>query len=288
MIRKRPNVSANRLQRGGFTLLEIVIALGLMGMLVGMIFRVAQSSMKLSQAVVETQNETMEQNSFFNLLKNHFEQIPGNAVMRLESYEARNRTLFTLTFQNVPMSFNWGDVPMTAEAVQLATVEQRDGFVDIVLRFYDVEILEDSDSTGDADAEPVAEITLVENMWMCDCEVVDGRTMEPTTVWDNNGQLPLQVKFYCRFSSTADIVQQTFWVVPKQNPEVIMRQIIQQNPGGPQAQPGAGQGGGIDIPGGVQIPGGNGGGGGGGGRGQGGQGGRGNGGDGGRGGPPGG
>lgn len=246
--------------RKGFTLLEVVIALGLMGMLVGLIFRVAQSSMSLSQTVVEEQNLTMERNAFFNLLKNHFEQIPGNAVMRLESYEARDRTLFTLTFQNVPMSFNWGDVPMTAEAVQLATVEQRDGFVDVVLRFYDVEILQDTNSTGDEDAEPVAEIILIRDMWMCDCEVFDSR-LEKATVWDNNGQLPLQVKFYCRFTPTSDIVQQTFWVVPKQNPEVIMRQIIQQNPGGPQVTPGAGQGGGgIQVPGGPNSAGGQGGG----------------------------
>ena len=40
----------------GFTLLEIVIALGLMGMLVGMIFRVARTSVQLSQMVVENAN----------------------------------------------------------------------------------------------------------------------------------------------------------------------------------------------------------------------------------------
>ena len=234
-----------RYRRRGFTLLEVVIALGLMGLLVGMIFRVARSSMQLSQIVVEEQNATMERNAFFNLLKNHFEQIPGNAVLRLESYDSRDgtlsRTLFTLTFQNVPMSFNWGGTPMTAEAIELATVEQRDGFVDVVLRFYDEEILQDSDSTGNDDIEPVAEITLLEDLWMCDCEVVDGRTLEYLTDWDNNGQLPLQVRFYCRFDPTADIVQQTFWVVPKQNPEVVMRQIIQQNPGGPQVNPSQGK-----------------------------------------------
>ena len=196
MIQRRAKYSTSRSQRGGFTLLEIVIALGLMGLLVGMIFRVAQSSMQLSQVVVTEQNVTMERNAFFNLLKNHFEEIPGNAVLRLESYEARERTLFTLTFQNVPMSFNWGETPTTAEAIQLATVEQRDGFVDVVLRFYDVEILEDSDSTGDVDAEPIAEVTLIEDMWLCDCEVIDARTLEPSLTWDNNGQLPLLVKFY--------------------------------------------------------------------------------------------
>jgi len=217
----------------------MVIALGLMAMLVGIVFRVAQSSIMLSQAVVDEQNATMEQNAFFNLLKNHFEQIPGNAVMRLESSEASaRRRLFTLTFQNVPMSFNWGENPMTAEAVQLATVEQRDGFIDVVLRFYDVKILEDTDGFTEEDAKPVAEITLMEDLWLCDCEVVDGRTMEQTLDWENNGKLPLLVKLYCRFDPTADIVQQTFWVLPKQNPEVHMRQMIQKNPAGPQVTPG--------------------------------------------------
>lgn len=250
----KTNHQQQRGRRRGFTLLEVVIALGLMGMLVGMVFRVAQSSMMLSQTVVDEQSATMERNAFFNLLKDHFEQIPGNAVMRLESYEASSdRRLFALTFQNVPMSFSWGETPMTAEALELATVEQRDGFIDVVLRFYDVKILEDSTSTGDEQAEPVAEITLIEDLQECDCEVVDGRTLEQVVDWDNNGKLPLQVKFYCRFEPTADIVQQTFWVVPKQNPEVYMRQIMQKNPGGPQA-PTNGGGGDSGNGGGAQPP----------------------------------
>lgn len=250
---KRGAAKYQRRSSRGFTLLEIVIALGLMGMLIGMIFRVAQTSMSLSQTVVEKQNITMERNAFFNLLKNHFEQIPGNAVMNLESFETMNgRQLFNLTFQNVPMSFDWGETPMTAEAVQLATVEQRDGFIDVVLRFYDVKILEDSESAGDQLADPIAEITLIEDIWLCDCVVVDGRTLDEDISWDNNGKLPLHVKFYFRFEPDIDIVQRTFWVVPKENPEVLMRQIMQKNPGGPQMPDGGGQvpgdGGGVSPP----------------------------------------
>ena len=219
----------------GFTLLEIVIALGLMGMLVGMIFRVARTSVQLSQMVVETQTVTMEKNAFFNLLQHHFENMPGNAIIRLVSKDSRNgdvtRSLFTLTFQNVPMSFDWGDTPITAEAVELATVEQRDGFVDVILKFYDEKILTDSDARANDNLEPFAEITLVEDLWMCDCEVVDAISMEQFTEWDNDGKLPLQVKFYCRFEPSSDIVLQTFWVVPRLNPEVFVRQVMQQNVG---------------------------------------------------------
>jgi prepilin-type N-terminal cleavage/methylation domain-containing protein len=247
--------------RRGFTLLEVVIALGLMGMLVSMIFRVARTSVELSHIVVDGQNSTMERNAFFNLLKNHFERVPGNAVMRLVSEDSSNaqvsRVLFTLTFQNVPMSFHWGDVPMTAEAIELLTVEQRDGFIDVLLRFYDEKILAESSMRANDDIDPVAEIVLIEDLWMCDCEVVDGSTMEQLKDWDNSGRLPLQVKFYCRFDPTSDIVQQTFWIVPKQNPEVFFRQLVQQNTAQPQINPGQGNpnpGGGSNDPGSNQKP----------------------------------
>lgn len=244
------------ISRAGFTLLEVVIALGMMGMLVGMIFRLASSTMQLSQTVVEAQAETMEQNAFFNLLKKHFEQIPGNAVMRLETYEARegaiSRNLFNLKFQNVPMSFNWGESPMTAEALQLATVQKRNGFVDVVLRFYDVKILEDPNAEAsinddiDPDADPVAEVVLVEDLWMCDCDVVDPNTMEPVPEWDDDSSLPLYVKLYCRFDRNTDIVQQTFWVVPKENTAIYFRNLI-QNQGDP-ANEGEGASPSMEIP----------------------------------------
>jgi len=145
------------------------------------------------------------------------------------------------------MSFDWGEVPITAEAIELATVEQRDGFVDVILKFYDEEILQDSSKRSNDDIEPFAEITLLEDLWMCDCEVVDGNSMEQFTEWDNDNKLPLQVKFYCRFEPTSDIIQQTFWVVPKQNPEVFFRQVMQQNQAQPQANPGQGESGGKVI-----------------------------------------
>ena len=250
-------------------MLEVVIALGIMGMLVSMIFRVASSAVTLSQTVVDSQQDTMERNAFFRLLTNHFEQIPGNAILRLETHDSYggsvSRQLFNLTFQNVPTSFNWGENPVTAEAVQLSSVQRRDGFVDVVLRFYDVKILEDPNDpeSVDEDAEPFAEITLVEGLWVCDCDVIDGDSLEASSEWDNDSQLPLQVKFYCRFDTQSDIVQQTCWIVPKLNTAQYFRDFergLTSGDGGQGNQGGGGQG--ASTRGGENLPsiGGNGGG----------------------------
>ena len=217
----------------GFTLLEVVLALGMMSLLVGVVFQLASTSIIISQTVVEEQNATMERNAFFSLLRNHFEQIPGNAIMAMNTTEVRQgditRDLFTLTFQNVPMAFDWGEAPLTAEALQLATVPGNDGFVNVVLRFYDVKILEDPNSREevDVDAEPVAEITIIEDLWLCDCEAIEADSLNALTEWDDNSRLPLQVKLYCRFSKDSDIVQQTFWVVKKVNTAIYFRNLAQ-------------------------------------------------------------
>ncbi len=50
---------SNRFRRGGFTLLELVLAIGLLAMLVGMIFAVASQNIALGRTVVEKQNEEM-------------------------------------------------------------------------------------------------------------------------------------------------------------------------------------------------------------------------------------
>ena len=65
-------------RRRGFTLLEVVVALGMVGMLIGMIFRMSRTSIELSQSVVDEQSVTMERNAFFNLLKTYYALLARN------------------------------------------------------------------------------------------------------------------------------------------------------------------------------------------------------------------
>ena len=54
--------------RGGFTLLELVLAMLVMALLAGMIFGSAEGNMRLSNDVVRKQNEESEKTAFFELL----------------------------------------------------------------------------------------------------------------------------------------------------------------------------------------------------------------------------
>jgi prepilin-type N-terminal cleavage/methylation domain-containing protein len=226
-------------RRRGFTLLELVLAMLVMALLAGMIFGTATANMELSNTVVKRQNEESVKTAFFELLNNRLGSLPGNTRMELKSNDAGSHYLSDLTLQNVPLAFSWGGAEKVAKAVQLSTVQRRDGFLDIVLRYYEEEILQDSDNQQtNASVEPFAEVVLLEDVRTFEWRVLDGRTMEWNYDWDLVGRLPLQMELTIALGAEGDFIRQIFWITPKQDPEVMMRQLQQgQGGGGGQGQP---------------------------------------------------
>jgi hypothetical protein len=253
-------IHPHKSRASGFTLLELVIAVGLMSIIVGMVFSTARSSLALGHAIVESQNEEMLHQSFFDLLSQRFTALPGNTRFDLQVSDSGSHYLSDLTLQNVPLSFTWGGQARIAKAVQISSVKKRSGYLDIVLRYYENEILEDSAapaSTSSLNEEPFAEIVLLTDVAYFEWRVLDGRSMEWQYDWDLQGRLPLQVELVMAVGAKGEESRQIFWIPPKQNPEVLMRQMAQSGGGGDQNGGAAGPGGGINIPGGgVTIPGG--------------------------------
>lgn len=243
----------HRVRGRGFTLLELVLAIGLMALLVGMIFAVASQNIALGRTVVEKQNEESIDTALFELLDTMFASLPGNARLELLAdgggSDLLSEVSSDMTVQNVPLSFTWGGVERIAKSIQLSTVRGRDGLYDIVLRYYEGEILEATTDVGDAavigEEEPFAEVVLMEDVTVFAWQVLDGRDMEEwQSDWEIAGRLPLQLELTYMRDQFSDPIRHVFWITPKQNPEVLIRQLMQG--GGNVQQPG--QGGGADQP----------------------------------------
>ncbi len=245
-----------RTRRRGFTLLELVLAIGLLAILVGMVFTTARTSLALGNTIVKTQNEEMLQQAFFELLSRRFSSLPGNTRLELAVSDSGSHYISDLTLQNVPLSFTWGGQARIAKAVQLSTVKRRSGYLDIVLRYFENEILEDSASSFEqqADEEPFAEIILLTDVAYFEWRVLDGRSMEWQYDWEIQGRLPLQLELTMAIGAKGEEIRQIFWVPPKQSPEVAIRQMQQSggnvNAGIPNP---AGNNPGVTIPAG-EIP----------------------------------
>ena len=231
--------------------------MALLAMLVGMVFGISRSSLALGNKVVETQNEEMLNQAFFDFLGQRFAAMPGNTRFDLK-YTDGNPIVSDLTLQNVPLNFTWGGGSRVAKTVQLSTVRKRDNYLDIVLRYYENEILPDSNTatkTSMVENKPFAEIVLLKDVAYFEWRVLDGRTMEWQYDWDIQGRLPLQLELKIAFGAQGEELRHVFWVTPKQNPETLMRQL-QQGQGNPQGGgQGGGQGGEGAVGGGISVPG---------------------------------
>ncbi len=245
----------------GFTLLELVLSMLLLAMIVGMVFGTARTSLQLGVTVVESQNEEMLHQAFFDFLAGRFASMPGNAHFDLTSEDSGTHHLSELTLQNVPMGFTWGGQERIAKAVQIVTVKRRSNFLDIVLRYFEEEILEDDESSFGGNLitpEPFAEIVLLEDVRFFEWRVLDGRSMEWYYDWDLPGRLPLQAELVMAHGATGPEMRHIFWIPPRQNPTVVNRQMMQeaqqgmQNPGDARVPGSGNQPPTIEIP----IPGG--------------------------------
>ena len=239
-MRTGPARAARRLAPG-FSMLELVLAMLLLALLVGMIFGTAQSALSLGNAVTSHQRDAMTESAFFELLDRQIGGLPGNARMQLTFTDSTTQYLSDLTIENVPLSFSWGGTQVVPRAVRLSTVQRRDGLLDIVLKYYDAELLSEAAAGSTEEPEPFATVVLLGNVGLFEWRVLDARTMEWQYDWLEQGRLPLQVELVMTQGPRGPKVRHIMWIVPKQNPEVMMRQL---GAGGVGAQPGDGDDGG--------------------------------------------
>lgn len=259
-------VRKNRRLRRGFTLIEVVIALGMMAALILLCARLATANIQLANGISKQQDENSLRESFFEMMKMQLTSLPGNTRMELTATQGGQPYEYTLTLQNVPLAFTWGGVEKVAKAVQICGVKQRDGFIDVVMRYYENPVLTDTDTLDVDREEPFAEVTLMEDLRFFEWRALDSRSMEWQLDWDLQGRLPLELELVTAQGAYGDEIKQIFWIVPKVNPQTVIRNT------GQQGQQGGGQGGGqggegdgdvsIEIPGGGGSPSGPGGGGG--------------------------
>jgi prepilin-type N-terminal cleavage/methylation domain-containing protein len=252
----------------GFTLIEVVIALGLMAALIILCARLATANIQLANGINKQQSENTLRESFFDMMKMQLTSLPGNTRMELIYTKGMQPYEYTLVLQNVPLAFTWGGVERIAKAVEIAGVKRRDGFINVVMRYYENPILSDTENIADArKEEPFAEVILMEDLRFFEWRALDGRSMEWQLDWDLQGRLPLQLELVTAQGAYGDEMKQIFWIVPKVSPNTVIRGTGQNQQQG-QGDGQGGQGGGpVTIPGGNIGGGGQSTGGGGGGRG---------------------
>lgn len=216
-------------KRKGFTLVELVLAMLITALLMRSIFMLADGTVKSARAMVDTQSEEITRDAFFTMMRRHFEELPGNCRMELVPTSETEPFLSTLTFQNSPVAFNWGGVPISAEAMRIITVPSLNG-INVVLEYFEEPILDSEESLAELGVEPIASVILLEDVARFEWNVLDGRNLnferdEWPYEWEIQNRLPTFIELTAQFTHNGEVVRRMFWCPTKVSPLTRMRQL---------------------------------------------------------------
>lgn len=241
----------------GFTLIEIVLGMAILGLIVSGIYAVAVGTVKLSNAVSESQNEEIRLHNFLRLLRRNFERMPGNAGITMLPING-NPPETDIVFYNYPLAYYWPSVPAGSSRVVLMSKKSSRGSLDVGLLYLDEEAPEDyRSSMGGISQQPGLWLNLLSDVMVFRWTFFDetlGDAGEWVELWEDPQKRPGIVRLELQFLGQGldEKVESIFWIPNMINPEQLVQSNNQQGGGqgggGGGAQVGQGGGRGGDGP----------------------------------------
>jgi type II secretory pathway pseudopilin PulG len=109
--------------RGGYLLLEVLLALAVLSLVVGMIFQIIQTTLKVTADIDFLQIEQRKVDSLFQLMRRNFSSMPGSAIFQTRELNG----LTQLIFYHAPFNFTWINAGAIYGTVIIAPRVQADG-----------------------------------------------------------------------------------------------------------------------------------------------------------------
>jgi len=109
--------------RAGYLLLEVLLALAVLSLVVGMIFQMIQTTLKITADIDFLQVEQRKVDGLFQLMRRNFSSMPGTAIFQTQEVNG----LTQLIFHHTPFNFTWINAGAIYGTVIIAPRLQADG-----------------------------------------------------------------------------------------------------------------------------------------------------------------
>lgn len=217
---------------GGFTLLEMVIVLGIVALVLSAVHFITQGTLTLADDISRAQRQDSRQHAFTSFCDRLFSNLPASAALNLKTTGDGGQYLASLEFFNVPSPFD--GVP--GKVLMLRTESTAGGSLRLMLDCRNIE-----------DKEPYSTTVLFEDLGNCEWRVYtpatqkwDGTWVEPVEEGAMRVHPPLiELNMTAPGSGTT---RRVFWIAPNTPPPTSALQPPggQPDPANP-LQPPAGQ-----------------------------------------------
>jgi len=197
-----------RFQKNGFTLLEVILAISIMAMLIGSIFTITNSSVLLSQSIVENQNEYRHKAAFESYLETLLMNLPHEAKFELVEDE---NSFQSLTIHNPGTYFPSFQNDRYASLFTASITKNRDGLLDLRTTWSSSPNLESEYNNSD----PQQSLTLIGRLTTFKWQIysVKDKVWYPT--WNKELNRPSHIRVTYTFSNDREENTRTFWIPPR-------------------------------------------------------------------------
>jgi len=194
--------------QAGYLLLEVLLALVVLSIIVGLVFRIIQTTSSVTSNVQFLQGQQEHSDGVYEILRKDIEALPGTAEFETK----RTKDEFQLIFDETSFNFSWKGAESGFGTVILAVRNQPDGRFSLVA----TEIPEPP--VSDAPPPPTIVTTLITGLVRCDWRFFDRNTGNWVTNWVSGGDKPTLLECTFQVSGQASPVRAVFpWRVAVTN-----------------------------------------------------------------------
>ena len=166
----------------GYLLLEVLLALVVLSIIVGLVFRIIQTTSQVTSNVQFLQSQQEHSDGIYELLRKDIESLPTNAGFQTK----RTDSEFQLIFDETSFNFSWKGNQSGFGTVILAMRRQADGRFTVVA----TEIPEPSVTDPDAPPPPQTVTKLISGLVRCDWRFFDQTSGQWSTNWTSSTAKP--------------------------------------------------------------------------------------------------
>lgn len=211
-------------RKSGLTLIEVMVALGVLIILVGGIFMVVQTSLKTVLLIDERASREDEVTNLTDILRSNFRNLPRQSILTAEAMTEGNVRQFLFTVRNAPGFLTWLSAPEADNMVVLLTLRQDsvdDTWRVCLKRFVPPTNLPEEELTSKRALKLAADIPwleLVANFERVGVRFFDGATQEWKDAWTNKKKRPSLIEITLIYEHVKDDRSATavFWIPPVQ------------------------------------------------------------------------
>jgi len=197
-----------RLDAAGYLLLEVLLALVVLSIIVGLVFRIIQTTSSVTSNVQFLQGAQEHSDGMYEILRKDIESLPGTAEFETK----RTKDEFQLIFDETSFNFSWKGAEAGFGTVILAVRNQPDGRFSLVA----TEIPEPP--VSDAPPPPTVVTTLITGLVRCDWRFFDRNTGNWVPNWASGGDKPTLLECTFQVSGQSAPVRAVFpWRVAETN-----------------------------------------------------------------------